>query len=208
MAAMPLLPEILLACAGLIFLMIGVFVGDRSAKPLAYAVAAALVAVFFIGLMMPAGPAFGGLFISDKLATFAKALIVVGAAATAVMAAARATPGDGSGAVRFEQPVLMLFAALGMMLMVSANDLISLYMGLELQSLSLYVLAAIRRDSLRATEAGLKYFVSGRIVVRHAAVWLLVDLRLYRVHRLRHDCRASSRRTGYEHRPHRRAGVP
>ena len=163
MAAMPLLPEILLACAGLIFLMIGVFIGDRAAKPLAYAVAATLVAVFVIGLMMPAGPAFGGLFISDKLATFAKALIVVGAAATAVMAAARATPGDGSGAVRFEQPVLMLFAALGMMLMVSANDLISLYMGLELQSLSLYVLAAIRRDSLRATEAGLKYFVLGAL---------------------------------------------
>ena len=57
----------------------------------------------------------------------------------------------------------MLFAALGMMLMVSANDLISLYMGLELQSLSLYVLAAIRRDSLRATEAGLKYFVLGAL---------------------------------------------
>lgn len=163
MAAMPLLPEILLACAGLAFLMIGVFVGDRAAKPMAYAVAATLVAVFVIDLMTPAGPAFGGLFVSDKLATFAKALIVIGAAATAVMAAARAAPADGSGAVRFEQPVLMLFAALGMMLMVSANDLISLYMGLELQSLSLYVLAAIRRDSLRATEAGLKYFVLGAL---------------------------------------------
>lgn len=163
MAAMPLLPEILLACAGLAFLMVGVFMGDRAAKPLGYAVALALVGAFLVGLASPAGPAFGGLFVSDKLATFAKALIVIGAGATAVMAAARATPADGSGAVRFEQPVLMLFAALGMMLMVSANDLISLYMGLELQSLSLYVLAAIRRDSLRATEAGLKYFVLGAL---------------------------------------------
>ncbi|MEQ9125352.1 MAG: NADH-quinone oxidoreductase subunit N, partial [Alphaproteobacteria bacterium] len=79
------------------------------------------------------------------------------------MSAGRAAPADGSGPMRFEQPVLMLFAAIGMMLMVSANDLMALYLGLELQSLSLYVLAAIRRDSLRATEAGLKYFVLGAL---------------------------------------------
>ncbi|MGZ0187021.1 MAG: NADH-quinone oxidoreductase subunit NuoN [Alphaproteobacteria bacterium] len=161
--AMPLLPEILLAIAGMVFLMVGVFKGDRMAKPLCYAVAVALAAAFFIGLSTPSGLAFGGLFVSDKLATFAKALIVIGAATTAVMAAGRAAPADGSGPMRFEQPVLMLFASLGMMLVGSANDLISLYVGLELQSLSLYVLAAIRRDSLRATEAGLKYFVLGAL---------------------------------------------
>ncbi len=161
--ALPLLPEILLAIAGLVFLMVGAFMGDRVAKPLAYAVAIALVGAFCIGLSTPDGLAFGGLFVSDRLATFAKALIVIGAGATVIMSAGRATPADGSGPMRFEQPILMLFAALGMMLMVSANDLISLYLGLELQSLSLYVLAAIRRDSLRATEAGLKYFVLGAL---------------------------------------------
>ncbi len=64
---------------------------------------------------------------------------------------------------RFEVPILILFATLGMMMMVSAGDLIALYIGLELQSLSLYVLAAIRRDSLKSTEAGLKYFVLGAL---------------------------------------------
>jgi len=161
--ALPLLPEILLAIAGMAFLMVGVFIGDRIAKPLAYAVALALVVSLGIGWTSPAGPAFGGLFVADRLADFAKALIVIGAAATVMMSAGRAAPADGSGPMRFEQPVLMLFAAIGMMLMVSANDLISLYVGLELQSLSLYVLAAIRRDSLRATEAGLKYFVLGAL---------------------------------------------
>ena len=161
--AMPMLPEILLAIAGMAFLMFGVFVGDKAAKPLAYAVAIALVAGLAVVFYAPSGPAFGGLFIADKLAAYAKALIVIGAAATAIMSAGRVAPADGSGPMRFEQPVLMLFAAIGMMLMVSANDLISLYVGLELQSLSLYVLAAIRRDSLRATEAGLKYFVLGAL---------------------------------------------
>ncbi len=161
--ATPLLPEILLSIAGMALLMVGVFLGDKAAKPLCFVVAAALLATFAISLATPAGPAFGGLFVADRLAVFAKALIVIGAAATALMAAGRAAPADGSGPMRFEQPVLMLFATVGMMLMVSANDLISLYVGLELQSLSLYVLAAIRRDSLRATEAGLKYFVLGAL---------------------------------------------
>ena len=161
--ATPLLPEILLSIAGMVFLMIGVFTGDKAAKPLTYMVALALIAAFVVAWLAPSGPAFGGLFVADRLAVFAKALIAIGAAATALMAAGRVAPADGSGPMRFEQPVLMLFAAVGMMLMVSANNLISLYVGLELQSLSLYVLAAIRRDSLRATEAGLKYFVLGAL---------------------------------------------
>jgi NADH-quinone oxidoreductase subunit N len=163
MLATPLLPEILLAIVGMSLLMVGVFSGDRIAKPMCYAVAVSLIGALFVGFVAPAGPAFGGLFVADKLASFAKTLIVIGAAATAIMAAGRSVAADGVGPMRFEQPVLMLFAALGMMLMVSANDLISLYIGLELQSLSLYVLAAIRRDSLRATEAGLKYFVLGAL---------------------------------------------
>src|SRR4030095_17050005 len=69
----------------------------------------------------------------------------------------------GGGMTRFELPLLMLLATLGMMLMISANDLISLYVGLELQSLALYVTAAIRRDTVKSTEAGLKYFVLGAL---------------------------------------------
>ena len=159
----PLLPEILLAIFGMVLLMVGVFTGDKSAKPMSYVAAVGLLAAALIAMTGESGLAFGGLFIADKLAVFAKVLIAIGAAATLVMAAGRAAPADGSGPMRFEQPVLMVFATIGMMLMVSANDLISLYVGLELQSLSLYVLAAIRRDSLRATEAGLKYFVLGAL---------------------------------------------
>ncbi|MEQ9123269.1 MAG: NADH-quinone oxidoreductase subunit N, partial [Alphaproteobacteria bacterium] len=88
--ALPLLPEILLAIAGMAFLMVGVFIGDRIAKPLAYAVALALVVSLGIGWASPAGPAFGGLFVADRLAYFAKALIVIGAAATVAMSAGRA----------------------------------------------------------------------------------------------------------------------
>ncbi len=163
MLAMPLLPEILLSIVGMCLLLIGAFSGNRVAKPMCYIVALLLVGSLLVGFLSPAGAAFGGLFVADKLASFAKILIVIGAVATVIMAAGRSISADGVGPMRFEQPVLMLFATIGMMLMVSANDLISLYIGLELQSLSLYVLAAIRRDSLRATEAGLKYFVLGAL---------------------------------------------
>src|SRR4029453_1143281 len=64
---------------------------------------------------------------------------------------------------KFEYPVLVLLSTLGMLLMIAANDMISLYLGLELQSLALYVVAAINRDNLRSTEAGLKYFVLGAL---------------------------------------------
>jgi NADH-quinone oxidoreductase subunit N len=89
-----------------------------------------------------------------------KVLVLVGSATSMVMSLRYF---EAAGVLRFEYPILMLFATLGMLMMISANDLISLYLGLELQSLSLYVLAAIRRDSLRSTEAGLKYFVLGAL---------------------------------------------
>ena len=84
---------------------------------------------------------------------------------------------------RFEYPVLVLLATVGMMMMISANNLIALYMGLELQSLALYVVAAINRDSAKSSEAGLKYFVLGALVVRHAALWLVAGLWLHRLRR-------------------------
>jgi NADH-quinone oxidoreductase subunit N len=104
--------------------------------------------------------AFGGLFIVDSFASFMKPLVLLGAALAIIMSVDYI---EREKFARAEYPVIMLFATLGMMLMISANDLIALYVGLELQSLSLYVAAAIRRDSVRSTEAGLKYFVLGAL---------------------------------------------
>ena len=104
--------------------------------------------------------AFYGQFATGLLPQFAKLLILLGAALAVWMSIGymRAYGGD-----RFEFPILVLFATIGMLIMVSANDLIALYMGIELQSLALYVIASIRRDSLKSTEAGLKYFVLGAV---------------------------------------------
>ena len=100
------------------------------------------------------------MFVSDPFAVFVKCLILVGSAVAVVMSLRYI---QREGMARFELPILMLAATLGMMMMVSASNLVSLYIGLELQSLALYVVAAIRRDSLRSTEAGLKYFVLGAL---------------------------------------------
>ena len=104
--------------------------------------------------------AFGGQFVVDQFARFMKWLVLIGSALAVIMSI---NYNAREGIERFEFPVLILFASLGMLLMVSANDLISLYVGLELQSLSLYVIAAFRRDSARSSEAGLKYFVLGAL---------------------------------------------
>ncbi len=155
-------PEIFLACAGLFLLMLGVFGGERATRMVSWlAIASLLAATALIGA--PDGAravGFSGLFVSDSYSSFAKALVFLATAASLLISIEF---NEREGFARFEYPVLMVFAALGMAMMVSANDLISLYMGIELQSLSLYVLAAIRRDSVRATEAGLKYFVLGAL---------------------------------------------
>jgi NADH-quinone oxidoreductase subunit N len=104
--------------------------------------------------------AFDGSFVSDGFARFAKVLILFGAAAALAMSHEYLIK---AGLMKFEYPVLIVLSVVGMMTMVSAQDLIVLYMGLELQSLALYVVAAFRRDSLRSTEAGLKYFVLGAL---------------------------------------------
>ena len=104
--------------------------------------------------------AFSGSFVVDPFAQFVKLLILMGSGLSIVMSLDYL---KSERIQRFEYPILVILATLGMCMMVSANDLISLYMGLELQSLSLYVLASINRDSLRSTEAGLKYFVLGAL---------------------------------------------
>jgi NADH-quinone oxidoreductase subunit N len=156
-------PELFLAGGAMLLLMIGAFAGERSSRFVMQLATLLLVAVaVYVALVITAvgGDAFGGAFVVDPLAIYAKVLILVVAAAALVLSGSylRAERID-----RFEFPILVVIAALGMMLMVSARDLIVLYIGIEMQSLALYVLAAFNRDSLRASEAGLKYFVLGAL---------------------------------------------
>ena len=166
------MPELVLIGAGLALLLVAAWGGDKAARPIAIAAAAALFAAGFMlvpGLHMggngPPTLAFGGLFKIDSFALFAKALIYL-AAIGSLMIAPAFFDGPAAGAergMRAEYPVLILFAAVGMSIMVSANDFMSLYLGLELNSLSAYVLAAILRRDARSGEAGLKYFVLGAL---------------------------------------------
>ena len=156
------LPELFLACAGMAILMVGVFRGESGVRPVLWLCVFSLAIAFGMITLLARedATAFGGLFVADAFGDFMKALVLIGAALTMIMSLSYL---EREKVTRFEFPVLMLFATLGMLMMVSANDLISLYLGLELQSLALYVIAAFRRDTLRSTEAGLKYFVLGAL---------------------------------------------
>ncbi|MFN4311433.1 MAG: NADH-quinone oxidoreductase subunit NuoN [Ferrovibrio sp.] len=161
-ALAPAYPEIWLALASMALLIFGVFRGDTSTRLVSWlAVAVLAVAILLVGLQ-PAGSltTFGDMFIADGFGRFAKILILIGSAFSIIQSLGYIRY---ERMERFEYPVLILLASTGMLMMVSANDLIALYLGLELQSLSLYVLAAFKRDSGRATEAGLKYFVLGAL---------------------------------------------
>src|SRR5690625_3389946 len=142
--------------------MLGAFMRDLSARAAAVLTIAALgLAALLVYLGSGRGElAFNGLFVNDAFGDFMKLLILIGAGLTIAMGLRTI---EQSSMAHFEFPVLLLFATLGMLMMVSANNLISLYMGLELQSLSLYVVTALRRESLRSSEAGLKYFVLGSL---------------------------------------------
>jgi NADH-quinone oxidoreductase subunit N len=156
------LPELWLACGGMALLMIGAFYrGDGTSTVMVLSVLVVSIAFAFLWVLrLPAGSHYGGLFVNDAFTFFMKSLVLIGSLLTMVMSIGYA---QREAMNRFEFPILMVFATLGMLMMVSANDLISLYIGLELQSLSLYVLAAFRKDTLRSSEAGLKYFVLGAL---------------------------------------------
>ena len=156
------LPEMFLAIAAMGLLMLGVFQKrDHVGATLWPAVASLAVALaLLLGGSGFTGEAFGGLFVQDAFSVFMKVLVLTGAGAAIVLSQRYARE---QGMDRFEFPVLLVLATLGMMMMISAGNLISLYVGLELQSLALYVVAAFRRDSQRSTEAGLKYFILGAI---------------------------------------------
>ena len=156
------LPELILSIGGMLLLMVAAFGGDGLARAIGWGAVALFGAAAF-SLTGPAGsggPGFDGLYIADSFAAFAKLLIYIAAAVSVMIA-----PGffARAGGYRAEYPILILFSAVGMGMMVSAGDLLTLYVGLELQSLSAYVLAGFLRRDTRSAEAALKYFVLGAL---------------------------------------------
>ena len=155
------LPEVLLAAYAMAALLFGVYTSkDKATGLLTWATAAvfAVLALWIASRGEGTQIAFGGLFTDDAFARFAKVTILLSAAAVLVMSQDYMARRD---LARFEYPILIALSTVGMMMMVSAGDLMALYVGLELQSLALYVIASFRRDSARSTEAGMKYFVLG-----------------------------------------------
>ena len=158
-----ILPEIVISVYAMLALLGAVYTSkDKLAGLVTYATAGLLLLVAaWIGLSgVGATTAFGGMFVDDAFARFANVTILLSAAAVLVMGMGYL---ERHKMMKFEYPILVALSVVGMMFMVSAGDLMALYMGLELQSLALYVIAAMRRDSLRSTEAGLKYFVLGAL---------------------------------------------
>ncbi|MEN6541128.1 NADH-quinone oxidoreductase subunit NuoN [Parvibaculum sp.] len=158
----PALPEIVLAVGALFLLLVGAFRKVSPTRGISWAVVAlfVLVAVLVAGQGDIHAATFGGMFMIDPFTRFIKLLVLLAAALSVIMSV---TFIRRENMDRFEFPVLIALAALGMIMMVSSNSLIALYLGLELQSLSIYVIAAFNRDSARSSEAGLKYFVLGAL---------------------------------------------
>lgn len=158
---MPLLPELVMAVGALVLLMIGVFAGD---EPVGTVTAGAVILIVVAAALLVFAPVYGttfeGAFILDPFARFMKVLTLIGSGFAIVMTTAYARAARFE---RFEYPVLVVLSTVGMMIMISAGSMLALYLGLELQSLALYVVASINRDSVRSTEAGLKYFVLGAL---------------------------------------------
>jgi NADH-quinone oxidoreductase subunit N len=153
-------PELTLAVGGLVLLMLGAFAGEKSTRLVSGLSVLLLLAATALAVVGPLGSAFNGAYVADPLAVFGKAVIFLSAAVAVVL-------GDGwmhrNNIAKFEYPILIVLASVGMGMMASSGDLISLYIGIEMHSLALYVLAAYRRDDLKASEAGLKYFVLGAL---------------------------------------------
>ncbi len=158
----PLLPELFLAVAGMILLVAGVFRGNDGTMMLCWTVMGTfiLTALFLMGLDWDRTTTLNDMFVLDQFAGFMKLLVLTGL--TASVGLSIRYPYQEQMA-RFEYPVLVLFGGLGMLMMISAHNLLAMYVGLELQALSLYVLAAIRRDHTKSAEAGVKYFVLGAL---------------------------------------------
>ncbi len=159
---LPVLPEIVLGLGAMALLMFGAYRGESSARTVDGAAIGLLIAVGVIVVMLPGDKlvGFGGSFVVDGFARFLKILALLGSATAIIMSVDYAARERQQ---KFEYSILILLSTLGMMMLISAADLIALYLGLELMSLALYVVAASDRDSVRSTEAGLKYFVLGAL---------------------------------------------
>ena len=159
---LPVLPELVLAVGAMALLMLGAYRGEGTTRLVTTLAVVLLVVTGALELMLPAGKltTFGGSFIVDDFARFLKILAIIGSAVTLILSTEFLS--DPSRRI-FEYSILVLLSTLGMMVLISAADLIMLYLGLELMSLALYVVAASNRDNAKSTEAGLKYFVLGAL---------------------------------------------
>src|ERR1700741_3544595 len=159
---LPVLPELVLAVGAMVLLMLGAYRGPQTTGLVTGLAIALLIVTGVLELMLPAGKlvTFGGGFIVDDFARFLKVLALIGSAVTLILS--REFLSDPSRRI-FEYSILVLLSTVGMMVLISAGDLIMLYLGLELMSLALYVVAASNRDDAKSTEAGLKYFVLGAL---------------------------------------------
>ncbi|MGC9268853.1 NADH-quinone oxidoreductase subunit NuoN [Acidiphilium sp.] len=155
-----MLPLLFLAIAGMIMLMSGVF----TARDHSFAITGSAIVILAITARLifaaPDGEVFHGLYLTSDFTRFADMLVLLGAAGALSLSVAF---NERTGITRFEYPVLIIFAVVGMIVLISAGDLLTLYLGFEIMSLALYVLAAFARNNLRSSEAGLKYFVLGAL---------------------------------------------
>jgi NADH-quinone oxidoreductase subunit N len=154
------MPEIVLAVLGMLILVFGVLRRRDSTEICTMMVLGSLLIAGFLMVTRVGGVGYYGQFTVDAFSIFINSLVLAGAALTLLFSF---DYNREQGIARFEYPVLMLFAVVGMMAMASATNLMTLYLSLELQSLALYVMAAFARDELRSSEAGLKYFVLGAL---------------------------------------------
>jgi NADH-quinone oxidoreductase subunit N len=152
-------PELILSVGGIALMLVAAFAGDKAARAVNWT-AIVVLAVAAVVATQKSGNAFDGLYKADAFSAFAKVL-AFGSAAVALLMAPRWF--DQEERLRAEYPVLVLFAAAGMGMMISATNLLSLYVGIELNSLAAYVLASFVRSDQRTAEAGLKYFVLGAL---------------------------------------------
>jgi NADH-quinone oxidoreductase subunit N len=161
-AVYPVLPELVLAAGAMVLLMMGAWRGDQSTAALSGFAVMLLILAGVLILLMPADKtvAFGGSFVVDGFSRYLKLLVLVGSIGVVLLSVEFLRDLQRR---KFEYPILILLATTGMLMLISAADLIALYLGFELMSLSLYVMAAIDRDNARSTEAGLKYFVLGAL---------------------------------------------
>lgn len=158
------LPEVVLAVGALLLMLVAAWGGQASSRLVGYAAVAVLIGagISLAGPASTGGEAFHGLYRADMFGAFAK-VVIYGAAAVSILIAPRFFATTSGDDLRPEYPVLILLSAVGMGMMVSAGDLLTLYVGLELQSLAAYVLASFMRRDTRSAEAGLKYFVLGAL---------------------------------------------